>query len=104
MLSSPNDESPANIDAAKEWRENQDMFKKKVSRIVRKSQVNAVCCIMLHHFLFSYVNSKDAFVIDDLGTTDVRSWPVCPRPNRNMTVGLHRLVICLKKDQAQSCD
>jgi ubiquitin-conjugating enzyme E2 G1 len=23
MLSSPNDESPANIDAAKEWRENQ---------------------------------------------------------------------------------
>mmetsp|Transcript_6939 Transcript_6939/g.11805 ORF Transcript_6939/g.11805 Transcript_6939/m.11805 type:complete len:168 (-) Transcript_6939:665-1168(-) len=38
MLSSPNDESPANIDAAKEWREAQDQFKKKVARIVRKSQ------------------------------------------------------------------
>lgn len=38
MLSSPNDESPANVDAAKEWREDRDGFKKKVSRIVRKSQ------------------------------------------------------------------
>ncbi|KAJ9524532.1 ubiquitin-conjugating enzyme/RWD-like protein [Haematococcus lacustris] len=38
MLSSPNDESPANIDAAKEWRENQEAFKKKVARMVRKSQ------------------------------------------------------------------
>jgi ubiquitin-conjugating enzyme E2 G1 len=38
MLSSPNDESPANIDAAKEWRENRSEFKKKVARIVRKSQ------------------------------------------------------------------
>jgi ubiquitin-conjugating enzyme E2 G1 len=38
MLSSPNDESPANVDAAKEWREDRDTFKKKVSRIVRKSQ------------------------------------------------------------------
>ena len=38
MLSSPNDESPANVDAAKEWRENRENFKKKVSRIVRKSQ------------------------------------------------------------------
>mmetsp|Transcript_19728 Transcript_19728/g.58508 ORF Transcript_19728/g.58508 Transcript_19728/m.58508 type:complete len:171 (-) Transcript_19728:59-571(-) len=38
MLSSPNDESPANVDAAKEWREDKDGFKKKVSRIVRKSQ------------------------------------------------------------------
>ncbi|GAX76101.1 hypothetical protein CEUSTIGMA_g3544.t1 [Chlamydomonas eustigma] len=38
MLSSPNDESPANVDAAKEWREDRDAFKKKVSRIVRKSQ------------------------------------------------------------------
>lgn len=38
MLSSPNDESPANIDAAKEWRENRADFKKKVARIVRKSQ------------------------------------------------------------------
>ncbi|KAK9186867.1 hypothetical protein WN944_018256 [Citrus x changshan-huyou] len=37
MLSSPNDESPANIDAAKEWRERKDEFKKKVSRCVRKS-------------------------------------------------------------------
>lgn len=38
MLSSPNDESPANIDAAKEWRENRAEFKKKVARIVRRSQ------------------------------------------------------------------
>ncbi|KAJ0046520.1 hypothetical protein Pint_06263 [Pistacia integerrima] len=56
MLSSPNDESPANVDAAlpypiadslysfpigqvqKEWRERRDDFKKKVSRCVRKSQ------------------------------------------------------------------
>ena len=38
MLSSPNDESPANIDAAKQWRDDRDGFKKKVARIVRKSQ------------------------------------------------------------------
>uniref|UniRef100_A0A0E0DSH5 UBC core domain-containing protein n=1 Tax=Oryza meridionalis TaxID=40149 RepID=A0A0E0DSH5_9ORYZ len=38
MLSSPNDESPANIEAAKDWREKRDDFKKKVRRIVRKSQ------------------------------------------------------------------
>ncbi|KAJ4979833.1 hypothetical protein NE237_010613 [Protea cynaroides] len=38
MLSSPNDESPANIEAAKEWRERRDDFKRKVSRIVRRSQ------------------------------------------------------------------
>lgn len=38
MLSSPNDESPANIDAAKEWREDRESFKKRVARIVRKSQ------------------------------------------------------------------
>lgn len=38
MLSSPNDESPANVDAAKQWREDRDGFKKKVARIVRKSQ------------------------------------------------------------------
>jgi len=38
MLSSPNDESAANIDAAKDWREDRDGFKKKVARIVRRSQ------------------------------------------------------------------
>lgn len=38
MLSSPNDESPANIEAAKEWRENPTAFKKHVQRCVRKSQ------------------------------------------------------------------
>lgn len=47
MLSSPNDESPANIQAAKEWREDFASFKKKfaiffhsyfrVQRCVRKS-------------------------------------------------------------------
>ena len=38
MLSDPNDESPANIDAAKMWREDRDAFKKKTRQIVRKSQ------------------------------------------------------------------
>eukprot|EP00884_Botryococcus_braunii_P022261 jgi/Botrbrau1/8719/Bobra.0311s0029.1 len=38
MLSSPNDESPANIDAAKEWREDREGFKRTVARVVRKSQ------------------------------------------------------------------
>ncbi|CAG8574172.1 11096_t:CDS:2 [Dentiscutata heterogama] len=33
----PNDESPANIEAAKEWRENYPAFKKRVQRIVRNS-------------------------------------------------------------------
>eukprot|EP01119_Soliformovum_irregulare_P001841 TRINITY_DN11679_c0_g1_i1.p1 TRINITY_DN11679_c0_g1~~TRINITY_DN11679_c0_g1_i1.p1 ORF type:complete len:175 (+),score=47.03 TRINITY_DN11679_c0_g1_i1:23-526(+) len=38
MLSCPNDESPANLTAAKEWREDKATFKKKVQRCVRKSQ------------------------------------------------------------------
>ncbi|KAE9445221.1 hypothetical protein C3L33_22881, partial [Rhododendron williamsianum] len=38
MLSSPNDESPANVEAAKDWRERREEFRKKVSRCVRKSQ------------------------------------------------------------------
>ncbi|CAI9302797.1 unnamed protein product [Lactuca saligna] len=38
MLSSPNDESPANVEAAKEWRDRRDDFRKKVGRCVRKSQ------------------------------------------------------------------
>jgi len=38
MLADPNDESPANVDAAKEWRENYAEFKRKVARCVRKSQ------------------------------------------------------------------
>ncbi len=38
MLSSPNDESPANVDAAKMWRESKEDFRKRVARIVRKSQ------------------------------------------------------------------
>ncbi|KAJ3342329.1 Ubiquitin-conjugating enzyme E2 15 [Entophlyctis luteolus] len=37
MLSSPNDESPANIEAAKQWREDEKGFKKRVQRCVRKS-------------------------------------------------------------------
>ncbi|KAK3250770.1 Ubiquitin-conjugating enzyme 13 [Cymbomonas tetramitiformis] len=40
MLSSPNDESPANIDAAKEWREDKEEYRRKVARCVRKSQEN----------------------------------------------------------------
>ncbi|MPC25211.1 Ubiquitin-conjugating enzyme E2 G1 [Portunus trituberculatus] len=38
MLADPNDESPANVDAAKDWREDYNIFKKKVARCVRRSQ------------------------------------------------------------------
>jgi ubiquitin-conjugating enzyme E2 G1 len=38
MLSSPNDESPANIDAAKQFREDFPGFRKRVSQCVRRSQ------------------------------------------------------------------
>jgi ubiquitin-protein ligase len=38
MMSAPNDESPANIDAAKDFREDPTTFKKKVARCVRRSQ------------------------------------------------------------------
>ncbi|XP_062519222.1 ubiquitin-conjugating enzyme E2 G1-like [Corticium candelabrum] len=38
LLADPNDSSPANVDAAKEWREDRAAFKKKVTRQVRKSQ------------------------------------------------------------------
>ncbi|XP_076452951.1 ubiquitin-conjugating enzyme E2 G1-like isoform X3 [Babylonia areolata] len=38
MLADPNDESPANVDAAKMWREQPEEFKKRVSRCVRRSQ------------------------------------------------------------------
>ncbi|KAJ6126549.1 ubiquitin-conjugating enzyme E2 15 [Penicillium sp. IBT 18751x] len=37
MLSSPNDESPANVEAARLWRENPAEFKKRVRRCVRES-------------------------------------------------------------------
>jgi len=37
MLSSPNDESPANVEAAKQWREDPAAFKKKVRKCVRDS-------------------------------------------------------------------
>jgi len=37
MLGDPNDESPANVDAAKMWRDHPDEFKKKVTRTVRRS-------------------------------------------------------------------
>ncbi|KAI4334508.1 hypothetical protein L6164_019191 [Bauhinia variegata] len=37
MLSSPNDESPANVEAAKEWRDRRDDFKKKVPSQVSSS-------------------------------------------------------------------
>ena len=38
MLSSPNDESPANIDAAKQFRDDYPGFRKRVATCVRKSQ------------------------------------------------------------------
>ncbi|KAL9653827.1 hypothetical protein ABK040_012888 [Willaertia magna] len=40
MLSNPNDESPANLDAAKQWREDKDGYKKRVKRIVNDSLEN----------------------------------------------------------------
>ncbi|KAJ3185468.1 ubiquitin-conjugating enzyme E2 G1 [Geranomyces variabilis] len=41
MLSSPNDESPANAKAAKEFRDDPAAFKKRVQRIVRRSEEDA---------------------------------------------------------------
>jgi len=41
MISSPNDESPANVDAAKQLREDAEGFRKKVTRLVRLSQDRA---------------------------------------------------------------
>ena len=38
MLSDPNDQSPANLDAAVMWRNDRPAFKKKVRQVVRKSQ------------------------------------------------------------------
>ena len=38
MLSDPNDESPANLDAAVMWRNDKPAFKRKVREVVRKSQ------------------------------------------------------------------
>ena len=40
MLSSPNDQSPANIEAAREYRESPDRFRKRVQKLVRESQEN----------------------------------------------------------------
>jgi len=37
MLSSPNDESPADLEAAKLWREDAKEFKKRVRKCVRDS-------------------------------------------------------------------
>lgn len=37
MLSSPNDESPANVEAARLWREDFPEFKRRVRRCVRES-------------------------------------------------------------------
>ncbi|KAI5821186.1 ubiquitin-conjugating enzyme/RWD-like protein [Pyronema omphalodes] len=37
MLSSPNDESPANVDAARQWREDPQAFKRKVRQQVGRS-------------------------------------------------------------------
>ncbi|KAJ2699757.1 Ubiquitin-conjugating enzyme E2 7 [Coemansia sp. IMI 203386] len=37
MLNSPNDESPANVDAAKMWRDDKPAYKKRVQRCVERS-------------------------------------------------------------------
>ncbi|TKY48433.1 Ubiquitin-conjugating enzyme E2 13 [Spatholobus suberectus] len=44
MLSSPNDESPANVEAAKEWRERRDEFKKKFCAF-SSLQYSVVICL-----------------------------------------------------------
>jgi ubiquitin-conjugating enzyme E2 G2 len=36
MLAEPNDESPANVEAAKMWRDRRDVYEKKVRDNVRK--------------------------------------------------------------------
>ncbi|XP_021376910.1 probable ubiquitin-conjugating enzyme E2 7 [Mizuhopecten yessoensis] len=38
MLADPNDESPANVDAAKMWREEPAEFRRRITQCVRKSQ------------------------------------------------------------------
>ena len=38
MISDPNDESPANLDAGKQMREDMPAYRKRVGRCVRKSQ------------------------------------------------------------------
>ena len=38
MLSDPNDDSPANVDAAVMWRNDRAAFKKRVRDVVRRSQ------------------------------------------------------------------
>ena len=40
MLGVPNDESPANVDAAKQWREDLPGYKRKVRQCVRQSEEN----------------------------------------------------------------
>ncbi|KAJ3364337.1 Ubiquitin-conjugating enzyme E2 15 [Kappamyces sp. JEL0680] len=37
MLSDPNDQSPANIEAAKEWRDDVKAFNRRVRRLARKT-------------------------------------------------------------------
>ena len=37
MLAEPNDESAANVDAAKMWREDREQFKNRATRTVRKT-------------------------------------------------------------------
>lgn len=37
MFSEPNDESGANVDAAKMWRESREEFNKKANKLVRKT-------------------------------------------------------------------
>lgn len=41
MISSPNPDSPANVDAAKMFRDDPDAYRKKCRRLVEKSQENA---------------------------------------------------------------
>lgn len=41
MLSSPNDESPANVEAGKMWRDDPKEFRRRVRKCVRDSQEGA---------------------------------------------------------------
>jgi len=62
MISEPNDESPANVDAAKEWREEyENTFKKNVRRCVRKSQEFLwVMCSVIDSW---FVDVESVFVV-----------------------------------------
>ncbi len=61
MLSSPNDESPANIEAAKQYRADPEQFRRRVQRLVRKksrrnvTELNLEIKLFIIYFCFHFV-------------------------------------------------